>query len=137
MSLAYFIVPERVVPGLDYSVDGKALAHFPEGVLNKLCSEAGARPLLEFCSQSPEEAMEFCEDNGIEAPPGGFPPEQWFDAADGLRTVRAMLAHPERLKQALRSHWTLDAVLGDLGDFQRVLGELERAGVRWHLAIDC
>jgi hypothetical protein len=136
MSLAYFIVPEQDVPGLDCFVDGKALARFPEGLLNRLCAEAGARPLSEFVSQNPEESAAFFEGEGIDPPPGGFPAEQWFAAAEGLRTVRALLAQPDRLKQGLGSHWTLDAVLGDLQDYERVLIGLERAGVRWHLAVD-
>jgi hypothetical protein len=135
MSVAYFIVPERAVPGLDCFVNGKALAHIGDGVITRICHEASVRPLQEFCSQDPDEIAAFCEDEGIDPPPGGFPPEQWFRAADGLRTVRALLARVSELASAGPA-WAAEGVAADLQQYEEVLVGLDRAGVRWHLAVD-
>ena len=130
MSVAYYIVPERPVPDLDCFVDGKALAHVRDGVIERVCREAKVRPLEDFLSDSPEETAATFEHEGIDLPPDGFPPEQWFAAADGLETVRALLA---RLGELERKG---TRVADDLRNYEEVLVGLERAGVRWHLAVD-
>lgn len=132
MSVAYYIVPERPVPDLDCFVDGKALAHVRDGVIERLCRESKVRPLEDFQSENPEDAAAFFEDAGIDLPPDGFPPEQWFAAADGLETVRALLARVSELAAKGKSA----AVADDLRNYEEVLVGLERAGVRWHLAVD-
>lgn len=135
MSVAYFIVPERAVPELDCFVNGKALARVSDGAIERVCREAGVRSLMEFFSQDPEETAAFCEDSGIAAPPGGFPPEQWFTATEGLLTVRALLARVGELA-ATAPEWAADGVADDLRQYEEVLAALDRAGVRWHLAVD-
>ncbi len=132
MCVAYYIVPERPVPDLDCFVDGKALAHVRDGVIERLCREAKVRPLEDFLSESPEEAAATFEYEGIDLPPDGFPPEQWFAAADGLETVRALLARVGELA----TKGKVAAVTSDLQHYEEVLVGLDRAGVRWHLAID-
>jgi hypothetical protein len=135
MSVAFFIVPEHAVAGLDCFVNGKPLAHIRDGIIVRICREAGVRPLLEFCSQDPEEVAAFCADEGIDPPPGGCPSEQWFSAADGLRTVRALLARVGELATAGPA-WAVEAIAADLQQYEEVLVRLDHAGVRWHLAVD-
>ncbi len=134
MSAAYYIVAEREVPGLDCFVNGKTLAHIPDRVLDRVSRQAGVRPLTEFLSSDPEEDAAFFEDEDMDPPPGGFPPEQWFDAADGLRTVRGLLTRVADLAAADRGY--AEGVDEDLRQYLEVLVALERAGVRWHLAGD-
>ncbi len=133
MSLAYYIVPERDLPTRDYFVNGKALAHVPEKILNRICTELGIRTFEEFFSQDPEEARALLEENDIEIPEEGLPEEKWFKATEGLKTVRTLLRHLEANPKALRN--SAD-VVSDLREFEAVLARLAKARIRWHLAID-
>ena len=135
MGVALFIVAERTVEGLDTFVDGKALAHCrPAGAKDRLGrasmrapgdtgrEQAGVRPLMEFFSESPESAVAFLAEEGVEPSPGGLPPEQWFSAAEGLATVRGLFGylttHPDAAAE-------VDRLIGDLRQFEEVLGGLE------------
>lgn len=145
MGVALFIAAERTVEGLDTFVDGKALAHCrPAGAkkrlgrasmrrLEALSQEAGVRPLMEFFGESPEFVSEFLAEEGEEPDPGGLPPEQWFSAAEGLATVRGLLAYLTNHPGAAAE---VDRLIEDLRQFEEVLSGLEDAGVRWHLAVD-
>ena len=67
------------------------------------------------------------------------PPEQWFAAATGLRTVRALIAAVEAIPTpAEPDPFDPDpaAVLADLHQFATILGHLDAAGIRWHLSVD-
>ena len=59
---------------------------------------------------------------------GDAAPEVWFAARDGLATVRVL---QEEMRGAAG-----ETVLHDLRDMERILVEAERAGARWHLAVD-
>jgi hypothetical protein len=132
MSAALFIVPEREVEGLDHFVNGKALGHAQN--LDRIAIAAGVRPLMEYFSMGPEEAASTLEGFGGEIPVEGLPDEAWFDAAEGLRTVRGMLRHLSENPTVTRD---VEAISRDLREFDEVLSGLEKAGVRWHLGVDC
>jgi hypothetical protein len=131
MSVALFIVPEREIPDLDVFVNGKALGHSKE--LDRLAERAGVRPLMEFFSENPESAAAFCEEAGADAPEDGFPPEQWFPAEEGLTTVRGLLSYLEANPTDVRDS---SAIIGDLKEFESLLGRLASEGVGWHLSVD-
>jgi hypothetical protein len=145
MGVALYIATERAVEGLDTFVDGKALAQCrPAGHkrgsgkasarhLETLARNAGVRPLMEFFSASPDSLSDLIGEADEELPPIELPPEQWFPASEGLETVRGLIAyladHPDAAEE-------VDRMLADLRGFEEVLGRLEGAGVRWHLAVD-
>jgi hypothetical protein len=138
MGVAFFIVPERDVEGLDMFVDGKALAHVDN--LDDLAHAAGVRPLMEFFSHSPDDLLglfgEEGDDGELHLPEGTeAPPVEWFDAEAGLATVRGLLhvltERPEALRRADPGR-----VVEDLRGFEEVLAGLAGAGVRWHLSVD-
>lgn len=132
MGVALFIVAERKVPKLETDVNGKGLGRCKG--LDKLAEAAGVRPLMEFFSEDPDEALAAWEEMGdLDPPEGGFPPEAWFTAAEGLAVVRGLLKYLAENANAVKE---AAAVADDLTDFERVLVGLEKAGVRWHLAID-
>ena len=161
MGVAYFVVSEHPVDGFDpveAVPDGKSVARATDR-LDALAVAAGVRPLPEFLSMSPEEAAAFGgwvapEDRepgmaypefGEEEPPDPdqYPPEAWFEPAQGLATVRALIAAVEADPAALdatprRQRFAAAPadVLGDLRDIEAALARLEAAGVRWHLAVD-
>ncbi|WP_165226931.1 hypothetical protein [Aquisphaera insulae] len=131
MSTALFIIAERDVPGLNPYVNGKPLAHEPN--LDRVAKAAGVRPLMEFFSVDPEEAAAMMEDLGQDPPAEGFPAEAWFEAAEGLATVRGLSRQVGADPSAVRDP---EAVLEDLRGFEEVLSGLQAAGVRWHLSVD-
>jgi len=149
MGVEYTIRAEREIDGLDLYVNGKALAHCED--LGPIAERAGVRPLLSFFSQDPDEARAFREENDIPPPPEGYPPIRWFDAADGLATVRSLIVQleadpsivtgaPAEGDDADASYkpWAPDAdeLISDLHEFEDVLDQLDDAGVRWHLSVD-
>ena len=137
MSAALFIVLKKDIPGFDPFVNGKALSA-AEKKLDALAKKLGVTPLMDFFSADPQEVLDFLEDEAratgqASSPPAGLTVEQWFDPADGLRTVRALRAHLGANPNAVRN---APDVIGDLDEFERVLGRAAAKKVRWHLAVD-
>ena len=140
MSVSYFIVPEREIEGFDPFVDGKALGHCDEDALNDLCEELEVPSLLDFFSQDPadidelidDDELEEDEDDTDEAAEDPLEPH-WYDAGEGLLTVRALAKHLAEYPQALEDS---AAILEDLQEFIRVLERLEQEKIRWYLALD-
>jgi hypothetical protein len=131
MGAALFVVAEKKMPEVDTFVNGKALACCNH--LDKLAKKAGIKPLMEFFSISPEDAKLQMEDFGIDFDPEGLPPTDWFDAKEGLMTVRGLLAYLKANPKAIKNP---DGVVEDLKEFEDVLTKLDQGGVRWHLAVD-
>jgi hypothetical protein len=131
MSVALYIVLENN-SDIDTFVDGKALSQC-EPVLSQIASDAGVKPLLEFYGAGGEEYAELFEDAEIE-----LPKSQWFGAAEGLQTVRALLADVEQnpAKFPDGTFPTSQDVLTDLKNVERILAEAEKRQIGWYLAID-
>jgi hypothetical protein len=154
MGVAFYIVTEKEMPQDDIYVGGKALAHCDD--LDELAKNAGVRPLMEFFSCSREDAestlddfraitddlanltghredaesmLSDLEDIDLE----GFPDVNWFEAKEGLLTVRGLISYLNTNPKAVKK---TDAVIDDLQQFESVLTKLDNAGVRWHLAVD-
>ena len=58
MGVAYFIVLESKIEGLDTMIDGKLLARTAE-VLDAIALQLAVRPISEFISIDPDQAAEF------------------------------------------------------------------------------
>jgi hypothetical protein len=126
LSVAWYIVLEREIPGFDHTVNGKAMAK-ASAQLDSFAKEKGLPLLMNFFSMSPDELAGFAEDHGasLEQPP----PQKWFSADDGLQTVNGLIDGADKHK--------LDArVIADLREFQTVLEVAKKLDVRWHLAVD-
>ena len=124
MGVAYFIVLERKIDGLDTMIDGKSLAQTAE-VLDAIASQLGVRPISEFISVDPAEAADFMSGEGVDVGDMELPALQQFSTEDGLATVRALLSRPEA-QPAIR----------DLRDCDRILSIAAQHGVGWHLEVD-
>lgn len=125
MGAALYIVVENKPEDMDVFVNGKALPEAGER-LTAAATQAGVKELMSFFSASPEQAAEFMDGYA-----SGMPPEQWFEPADGLATVRALLVH------CTASALEADAgVARDLREFETVLERVKQAGLRWHLSVD-
>ena len=133
MGVALYVALEKEIPGFDASsVCGKCLEKV-QSRLDGIAKEHGLTPLGDFISVAPEDVLAFFEDEG-EMPEGLEPPAaEWFDAAEGLRTVRGLLAYvrenPSSVNQAR-------GVCDDLEAAEEVLVAAKKRKVRFHLAID-
>lgn len=132
MGVALFIVPEKEVEGLDHFVNGKSIGHESDRAIDDFCRALGVTSLYKFCSQDPEELADFIESEGGEVP-DHLPGLEWFEAADGLRTVRAML---NALESGASPFEDTGGVVEDLKEYEAVLARLETEGVRWHMQAD-
>jgi hypothetical protein len=130
VSSALFIVLAREIPGIDASsVGGKFLARNLEW-LDEAAKMLVVRPLSELISVNPEDAAAFLEGEGQDATDLAFPPEQWFDAEEGLRTIEALLQHVKSEKPAEQR------LLDDLRDCRQVLQRARQEATRFHFAVD-
>jgi hypothetical protein len=123
MSVALYPVLERPDTGIDATVDGKALSRASD-FLERLALSAGVTPLTEFISLESDD-YGILEEASVE-----LPATKWFSAADGLRTVRALL---DGVRQTREGD---GALLGDLHALENVLVQADETHVRWHLTID-
>jgi hypothetical protein len=126
MGSAYFIVLERKIDGLNTEMDGKSLAKNIES-LDEAAHQLGVRPLSEFFSMAAEQAAEFMAGEGIDTGEFDLPPLQQFSAQEGIKTVRALLSHPQG---------SAERVAQDLRECERILSAAAESGIGWHFEID-
>ncbi|MET1079815.1 MAG: hypothetical protein ABWY06_17525 [Pseudomonas sp.] len=131
MGAAIYIVPERPLPGVDDFVNGKAIAKVDEIELEELCKSLKVTSIWAFVSQNADEFMEFLD---ADDETGDLLTEAWFEAEDGLKTVRALhghlVTHPGSLANG-------SALIDDLQDYEWVLSALAEQDIKWHFAVDC
>jgi hypothetical protein len=128
MSVSFSVVFESEVPphgtlGADH---GAVACH--KEALDQLADENGLVPLGAFESYDPEDAADFLDEEELAV----LPEAQWFDPAEGLTAVRALV-------QYLRSHLAAvpdqDEVLAEMTGIEEECADAERAGVRFRFAI--
>ena len=147
MGIMMFVTLERPIRGLKDKLGGKGLA-WSHVQLDQLATELSLSPLSDYVSQTPDEAaemmqgvVELAREYGHELPNElAIPEEQWFEAVDGLRTVRGLLAHlkanPSAWEQLgdpdIPREGLAEIVLEDLSETGRILSAAERKNVRFH-----
>jgi hypothetical protein len=133
MAASMYIVVEGEDPGYDIFVNGRSLARH-EDALEKLALQLGVRPLIEFFSAD-ENSMSLLIEEGAGNPEimRRLPPPQWYTAADGLATVRALLDALVEEPQLLGSDG--ERVLSELREYAVVLEKTQTREMRWHLAV--
>ncbi|MGA3081259.1 MAG: hypothetical protein ABSD44_07740 [Terracidiphilus sp.] len=133
MAASLYIVVEGEDPGFDIFVNGHALAR-NEDALERLAERLDVHPLLEFFSAD-ENSMALLLEQGAESPLWArpLPQPQWFDAAEGLLTVRALIEFLDANPTAQGSE--TQPVLIELRSYERVLLKTAQHGLRWHLAV--
>jgi len=126
LSLAWYIVLERTIPGTESFVNGKAVATVGE-LLTSFAKQECVPTLMSFFSVAPTTLAALAENHGItlEKPRT----EKWFTADEGLKTLKVLIDEAEK-------HRLDGRVIEDLRDFQTILGAAKKNSVRWHLAVD-
>jgi hypothetical protein len=133
MAASLYIVVEGEDPGFDIFVNGHALAR-NEDALEQLAESMRVAPLLQFFSAD-ENSMCLLLDQGTGDPEWALnlPEPQWFDPADGLTTVRALMGFLTEAPLSFGSETV--PVLGELREYERVLEKARTYKLRWHLAV--
>ena len=131
MPLAFVITLEKELPELaayTKAKPGKSLARESQK-LDFLAQRKNVEPLTSMLSEDPAKLIQQMKDEGLDPTRMRVPPEQWFPAALGLATIKALhewvLTSPNDVKfpQALRKEFKLAEAL---------LAAAASAGVRFH-----
>ena len=133
MAASLYIVVEGEDPGFDIFVNGHALAR-NEDALERLAESLGVAPLLQFFSAD-ENSMCMLLEQGAGDPGWArhLPEPQWFDPAQGLVTVKALMRF---LSETLASFGSeTQPVLTELREYETVLAKTLKHHLRWHLAV--
>jgi hypothetical protein len=132
MGGAYYIVLDQPNPGFDVFVNGKFMAQDTKAI-DRIAKKLGVRKPLDWFSMNPEDAAGMLEDEGVDAADVALPPEQWFDAGEGLQWVTALRDHIRANPKAVKN---APGVLSDLDEFANVFTQAKAIGAKWHLTID-
>ena len=132
MGAAYFIVLDNPDLGFDPFVNGKAISRDADR-LSAVASSLGLKTPDEYFSISADDAASMAAEFDIPADVPAPPPEEWYDADEGLAWVARLRAHLQSNPNAVNDS---AAVLADLQEYERVLTQAKSAGAKWHLSID-
>lgn len=130
----FYITLEQNLDEIDILPSGKAVAKMMER-LDEITDDIGVTRLSDFVGGEGEDLSEIAEQEGWDL--GGFASShggaQWFDAADGLDTVRALAGYiesdPDSIKRA-------KALLEELKEFEKVLEIAQQHNTRFRLEAD-
>ena len=134
MSLALIVTFEKELP------DAAAVAAYVKGKTGKALAREADRlssaarrksvpALSSMLSESQEKLAEQMRADGFDPAKMRLPPEQWFPAADGLATVRALSEH---VTAKLNDFKQPNPILRDLKAAETLLAAADAAGVRFH-----
>lgn len=107
---------------------GKALARESDR-LDTAARGRAVTALTSLLSESREALIAQFKEAGFDPEKMRIPPEQWFPAADGLKTVRALAEH---VTARLNDFKQPNPILRDLKACETLLAVAEAANVRFH-----
>ena len=132
MGVSIYVSLEQEIAGVDpLAINGKPLSKAVDA-LDEWAQAKGLRTVMEMVSSPPEEVADLM-DVEVDDLPEHLVAEQWFAAADGLKTIRAMIEHLQQHSTAVKA---ADDVLTDLQDIEAVLVAAEAQRVKFHFSID-
>jgi hypothetical protein len=111
------------------AASGKALARESDR-LDFAARRCDVTSLTSLLSESPASLIAQLEAEGFDPAKMRVPPEEWFTAAEGLKTVRALAEH---VYANLNDFKQPNPILRELRAAEALLVEAEKAGVRFHL----
>ena len=134
MSESYYINLEQPLDDIDIMPSGKAVAKMMDRI-DEITDEIGVTRLSDFVAGDGEDMSELVEQEGWDL--GGFAATaggaHWFDASDGLDSVRALLGYiesdPDSIKRA-------KALMEELREFEKVLEIAQTHNVRFRFESD-
>ena len=132
MALAIVVSLEKELPAAQAAYAkagaGKALARETDR-LDTAARAKKVEPLTALLSESQAALAEQLREQGFDPAKMRLPPEIWFPAADGLKTVRGLIEH---VTAKLNDFKQPNPILRDLKAAEALLAEAEKAGVKFH-----
>jgi hypothetical protein len=132
MALAIVVTLEKELPDASAAYakakTGKALARESDR-LDSAARRRGVTPPTGLLSESTAALAEQMRAEGFDPAKMRLPPEQWFAAAEGLKTVRALA---EYVSGNLNDFKQPNPILRDLKAAETVLAAADAAGVQFH-----
>jgi len=132
MALAMIVTLEKDLPDATAAyakaAAGKALGRESDRLdfAAKRCKVTAITGIL---SENPAALAEQMRAEGFDPSKMRLPPEQWFPAADGLKTVRGLIAH---VTANLNDFKFPNPILRDLRAAEALLAAAETNGIRFH-----
>lgn len=134
MALATIVTLEKELPEAMAAYmkgkTGKALARESER-LDTAARRKGVQPIYAMLSENQAELRRQMEADGFDPSRMRLPPELWFSAADGLKTVRGL---HEYVSANLNDFKQPNPILRDLKAAETILAAAEAAGIRFHFS---
>ncbi len=134
MALAIVVTLEKEVPGASAvyakAASGKALARESDR-LDTAARRRSVTALTSLLSENPEILAAQMREEGFDPSKMRLPPEQWFTAAEGLKSVRALVEH---VTANLNDFKQPNPILRDLRAAEALLAAAEANRVRFHFA---
>jgi len=132
MAQAIIVTLEKEVPQASAAYakagSGKALARESDRI-DFAARKRGVPGLTSMLSESQAALVEQLKADGFDPAKMRLPPEQWYPAADGLKSVRALIEH---VGANLNDFKQPNPILRDLKAAEALLAAAEAAGVRFH-----
>ena len=131
MAQAILITLEKEVPEVAAYAKGKtgkALARETDR-LDSAARRRRVTPITSLLSENPAALIAEMQAQGFDPSKMRVPPEQWFPAADGVATVRALA---EYVNENLNDFKQPNPILRDLKAAEALLSAAEAGGVRFH-----
>jgi len=132
MALAIVVTLEKELPeamaAYAKAKSGKALARETDK-LDSTARRKGVAPFTSLLSESQAALIEQLKADGFDPAKMRLPPETWFDASQGLKTVRAVA---EYVGANLNDFKQPNPILKDLKAAEALLMAAEQAGMKFH-----
>jgi hypothetical protein len=133
MAQAVVLTLEKELPGASAAYvkagTGKALARESDR-LDTAARRRSVTPLTLLLSESQETLVAQLRAEGFDPTKMRLPPEQWFPATQGLKTVRGLIEH---VTANLNDFKQPNPILRDLKAAETLLTAAESAGIKFHL----
>lgn len=132
MALAIVVTLEKEIEGASAAyakaASGKALARESDRLDHaaRVCSVPALTSLLSESRAALEAQL---RDQGFDPSKMRLPPEQWYPAAEGLKSVRGLIDH---VTAKLNNFKQPNAILKELKAAEALLVAAEKAGVKFH-----
>ena len=131
MAQAIVVTLEKELPEFEAyakAASGKALARESDR-LDLAARTRHVTPITSLLSESQAALSAQLQAAGMDPAKMRLPPEQWFSAADGLKTVRALAEH---VTARMNDFKQPNPILRDLKAVEGLLSAADGAGVRFH-----
>jgi hypothetical protein len=132
MAQVIAITMEKEIPDASAAyakaASGKALARETDR-LDSAARRRGVSTITSLLSESQAALIEQMKEAGFDPSKMRLPPETWFPAADGLKTVRALA---EYVNANLNDFKQPNPILRDLKAAEPLLDAADKAGIRFH-----